>query len=73
MADIFGYNFIGMKNQYPWTAEYGDGEYHRISGMFGEELKLGSYLYKMFTILTALFFLTKNTYNKVNIIFIIYC
>ncbi len=68
---IFGYNFFGMKNQYPWTEQYGDGEYHRISGMFGEELKLGSYLYKMFTILTALFFLTKKFTRKYLIIYLV--
>ena len=68
---IFGYNFIGMKNQYPWTSEYGDGEYHRISGMFGEELKLGSYLFKIFSLLTALFFLTKKYIKKYLTIYLI--
>ena len=68
---IFGYNFFGFKNQYPWTSQYGDGELHRVSGLFREELKLGSFLFKMFTISTALFFLQQKISRKYFQIFII--
>ncbi len=60
---FFGFNFFGFENKYPWTPEYGNGEYHRISGFFRDELKLGSFISKFIPILVALYFFL-NKFEK---------
>tara|TARA_A100001011_G_C14321313_1_gene850817 strand:- start:6285 stop:7604 length:1320 start_codon:yes stop_codon:yes gene_type:complete len=56
---FFGINFFGFENKYPWTTQYGNGAYHRVSGVFKDELKLGSYISKFIPILVSLYFFLK--------------
>ena len=58
---IFGFNIFGMKNSVP----------DRISGLFGDEYILGSYLVRLLPLLLALL-INKVTFNLLNkILFII--
>jgi O-antigen ligase len=57
---IFGYNLIGMKNLVP----------DRVSGLFGDEYILGSYLVRLFPLLLALM-IDKIVFNLKNILIFI--
>ena len=63
---FFGFNLLGFENKYPWTPEFGDGEYHRVSGVFRDELKLGSFISKLLPIFISLFFFIQK-YERINI------
>ena len=67
----FGYNFIGLENKFP-TSEIGDGDPRRISGFFGDELILGSFISRMLPLsigLILFFNYKKKIFNNFKLIF----
>ena len=58
---FIGYNFLGM----PVYADDG-----RISGIFNDELILGSYIVRLLPILIALYFIKYNNQKNINPIYI---